>query len=87
MINYHLRKFRPIVTSMNGQADSSTIFRYEQKDAIITASYEGHKVLSGQIIGIIDENGVIDMRYQQISRNGEIKTGKCIATPEILPSG
>ena len=86
-INYNNKKFILRSNSQNGSSSPSTIFNYIQKDNIVTSTYSGGKIIHGQLIGLVDGNGVIIMRYQQIEKGGVIKTGKCVSTPEVLPDG
>lgn len=39
------------------------------------------------LIGLVDSNGNIDMRYHQVNDKGEIMTGTCQSKPEILENG
>lgn len=87
LINYHNKVFRAISNSENGQTSEETIFHYKQVGNILTAAYSGGVILKGHLIGLVNEAGVIDMRYHQIDTDGNIKTGKCISTPEILENG
>lgn len=84
---YGGRLFRPIETSDTSQADSDTIFKYEQKENMVTATYSGGNIKFGQIIGLVDAGGILEMRYQHVDHDGELMTGYCTTTPEILPSG
>ena len=36
---------------------------------------------------MVDSDGNIDMRYHQVNEKGELMTGICKSTPEILESG
>ncbi|MEP6712228.1 MAG: hypothetical protein ABJA37_07430 [Ferruginibacter sp.] len=83
MINYHLKKFRGLSNTSNGEADAGTAF-YQQKDNMITATYSGGSILSGQLIVIVNENGSLNMRYQHINNKNELMTGRFISTPQIL---
>ncbi len=87
MISYHNRKFRAIANTENGETSSETIFHYEQIGNIVTAKYSGGKIISGQLIAIVDDEGCLNMRYHQINDKGEFMTGLCFSTPEILPNG
>ncbi len=87
MINYHDKKFRPIRNTDNGETSSETIFHYQQQGNILTSRYSGGKIKSGHLIGLVDENGSIDMRYHQVNEAGELMTGICRSMPEILPDG
>ena len=84
---YGGRLFRPIESSDSSQTNTDTIFKYEQNDDLVTATYSGGNIHFGQIIGKVDANGILDMRYQHVDRNGELMTGYCKTTPEILPNG
>jgi len=87
MINYDNKIFKPVTNSENGETSDKTIFRYKQKGNILTAEYEGGKIISGHLIGLVDQDGVIEMRYHQINQQGELMTGICNSRPEQLPNG
>lgn len=83
-INYNNRKFRPVSNSDNGEVTSDMVFNYEQEGNVLTCSYSGTNILKGQLIGIVDDKGRIDMRYQQVNKTGELMTGICNSKPEHL---
>lgn len=87
MPNYDNKHFRPVTNTENGEVDGDTLFIYHQEGNILTCSYRGHQILSGQLIGIVKEDGRIDMRYHHINTQMELMTGTCISTPEILSDG
>lgn len=87
MINYHNKIFRPISNTENGETSGETIFNYKQVGNILTCEYFGGNIKLGHLIGLVDDEGNIDMRYQQINTKGELMTGICKSKPEILPSG
>jgi len=87
MINYNGKIFKPVSFSNNSETSSETIFHYYQTGDVLTATYSGGNISTGQLIGIVDENGRIDMRYQQVSLEGELMTGQCTSIPEILVNG
>jgi hypothetical protein len=43
--------------------------------------------IARHLIGTVDESGRIYMSYHQINIEGQIMTGLCKSTPEILPDG
>ena len=86
-MNYHNKKFKPIKVSENSEVSASTIFHYKQENNIISCEYSGDKIVKGQLIGIVDKNGCINIRYHQINSNGELMTGICFSTPKKLSNG
>ncbi len=86
-MNYNDRKFRPITNSENGEVSEEMIFHYMQVGDILTCEYEGESIRKGLLIGIVDNDGKIDIRYQQVNSKGQLTTGICISTPELLSDG
>lgn len=86
-MNYNNKTFRPISNSENGETSSETLFEYEQIGSILTSNYKGGKIKYGHLIGLVDEDGTIDMRYHQVNENDELMTGICKSKPEILANG
>ena len=86
-MNYNNKKFRPVVNSENGETTKETIFEYKQVDNIVSAEYQGGDIVKGNLIGLVDENGNIEMRYHQVNDKGELMTGICQSIPEVLTSG
>jgi len=87
MINYNDKIFRPVVNSENGETSNDTVFIYKQIGNILTSEYSGGKIINGHLIGLVDENGEIEMRYHQVNQKGELMTGICNSKPEILENG
>ncbi|WP_107040317.1 n-acetylglutamate synthase [Brumimicrobium mesophilum] len=86
-MNYNNKKFRPLHNTENGETTSETVFIYKQEGNILTSDYAGGKIKKGHLIGLVDEDGIIKMRYHQVNIYGELMTGRCKSTPEILPNG
>jgi antitoxin component YwqK of YwqJK toxin-antitoxin module len=86
-MNYNNRKFRPKSNSSNGAVSGDMIFHYHQTGTILSCSYTGEKILKGHLIGVVDEDGCIEMRYHQVNANGELMTGICSSKPEHLRDG
>ena len=87
MINYNDKTFRAVSNTPNGETSSETVFHYQQEGRILTATYKGGKIVSGHLIGLVDERGTIDMRYHQVNDKGELMTGECQSTPELMENG
>ena len=87
MINYNDKKFRPISNSENGETSNETIFHYKQVGNVLTSEYSGGRIRYGHLIGLVDKDGLIEMRYHQVNEKGELMTGICYSKPEILENG
>ncbi len=87
MMNYNGRNFVSIENTENGEVSSKTFFKYKQEGHIISATYGGGEIVQGTLIGIVKKNGCLEFRYNHVNSRDEIRGGKCISTPEILPDG
>lgn len=86
-INYHNRKFKVVSNSENGELSENQIFVYLQKGNVLTSNYSNTNILSGHILGIVNDDDSLDISYHQINVSNELKTGICHSKPEILSSG
>jgi len=87
MINYNDRHFRPVRNTENGETSAETLFHYKQVGNVLTSAYSGGRIRYGHLIGLVDDEGVIDMRYHQVNDRDELTTGICRSTPEVLSNG
>jgi hypothetical protein len=86
-MNYNNKIFKPVSNTENGETSNETLFHYKQEKNVLTAEYYGGKIKIGHLIGIVDEEGKIEMRYHQVNQNNELMTGICASIPEITSSG
>ncbi len=87
MINYNGKRFVSIANTENGEVSSKTFFDYTQEGNILSASYSGGEIIKGFLIGIVEENGCLNFRYNHVNTRNEIRGGQCYSTPELLPDG
>lgn len=87
MINYDNKIFKPVSNTENGETSAETAFHYKQNGRILTSEYSGGKIISGHLIGLVNDKGEIEMRYHQVNEKGELMTGICTSKPEILQNG
>ena len=89
--NYNNLTFASKTNTPNGQVSASTLFHYHQSASpagpIVWADYSGGQIAQGFLIATIQADGVLDARYQHVNTSGELMTGKCKSTPEVLPDG
>ena len=86
-INYDKRVFKPVSNSETGEVSAETRFYYRQEKTYVWAEYFGGEILRGSLVAKVAEDGSLEMRYQHLNKSGELMTGKCFSTPEILPGG
>lgn len=86
-MNYNNKKFRPVANTKNGETSSETIFHYKQDGNILTSEYSGGQIIRGHLIGLVDTEGRINMRYHQVNSDGKLMTGICSSTPETIDNG
>jgi len=86
-MNYHNKKFKPVSNTDNAETSEDTVFLYQQNGRILTCEYSGGRIMQGHLIGLVDEEGNIDMRYHQVNNQGVLMTGVCRSRPEIMENG
>jgi hypothetical protein len=86
-INYDNRRFFSAANSGNGEVGAATVFHYHHEGDVVWATYRGGAIIFGSLIAKVDDDDCLDMRYQHLNSGGELMTGKCRSTPEILPDG
>ncbi|PWV94527.1 hypothetical protein DFQ01_13092 [Paenibacillus cellulosilyticus] len=86
-IDYNERRFRTVSNTANGEVNDDTVFPYFQQGRTVWAEYSGGGILKGHLIAIVDDTGALDMRYHHHNEQGELMTGICKSTPELLSNG
>lgn len=64
------------VENKNGLSSNETIFHYFQNGTVITAKYKGGAIQEGFIVGKQIEEGRIELLFQCLTKEGELKTGE-----------
>lgn len=81
------RTFTTRENTANGEVGSDTIFHYHQRETLVWAEYEGGAVVTGHLLGTIQEDGALLMRYHHLNRRGEVVAGTCRSRIETGPDG
>jgi len=71
----------------SGEVTGETLFEYHQHGQSLWASYQGGAILHGALFGVVAQDGSLDFTYTQLNTSGEVSTGHCHSTPELLPDG
>lgn len=86
-ISYDGSTFKSVINSGTGEVSDETIFHYHHKADLVWAEYAGGQIRFGTLVAKVLEDGLLDMRYQHLNARGELMTGECRSTPELLPDG
>lgn len=86
-IDYDGRRFRSVENSGTGEVGPGTVFDYSQEGNVVSATYKGGNVRFGTLVATVDEEGNLDARYGHVNAAGELMTGECRSTPEVLADG
>ena len=85
MIDFNNKSFSLIDNSANGTVNHETTFLYKQDGTLVTADYYGGSIKYGKIIALLEGNQ-LNMLYQCITTDNEMKAGKAIADISITPN-
>ena len=87
MVNLDNKTFRSVSNSGNGEVTEQTLFYYQQQGSMVRAEYGGGTIRNGNLLGQIDESGILTFAYQHYNTDDEFRTGRCTSMPEELPNG
>ena len=87
MVNYNNRFFRPVSNTENGETSKETVFHYKQTGNLLSSEYSGGQIIKGHLIGLVNADGSIQMRYHQLNNKNELMTGIYQSIPEIMANG
>lgn len=85
-IDYEGRVFHAPDDSPNPD-DDHMIGYYHQRGDLVWAEFGGGYVVQGRLVGTRRPDGSIDFGYCQVLKGGEIVSGRCVSTPEVLDDG
>lgn len=84
--NFHNKKFRLVENSENGKVNADTIFEYKQEGNLVTADYHGGTIRYGKIIATL-QGDRLNMLYQCLTTDNELKAGKAVAMVSMNHNG
>ncbi len=86
-INFDGKTFGLLANSENGEVSTETLFYYKQDDSLVTAEYHGGSIKCGKIIAKQNENNSLEMLYQCLTNEGELKAGSANVKVSINSDG
>ncbi len=85
-MNLNNKKF-VTAENKNGLSSDETIFHYFQNGTTITANYKGGAIKEGLIIGKQIQNAEIELLYQCLTTEGQLKAGEAKGSIVKTPNG
>lgn len=82
--SYNGRTFTTKSNTDNGEVSAKTIFHYHQEGQMLWAEYSGGEIVTGIIVGEVNNDNSLNFTYQHINQNGEVRKGKCHSIPQIV---
>src|SRR5690606_21894505 len=79
-------RFVLIQNSDSGEVNSETVFEYKQDGNLVTANYFGGTIRYGKIMAALKDDE-LNMLYQCLTTDNQLKSGKAIAKISLTDSG
>lgn len=86
-INYHNRIFKGIENYDSGDLDSEVRFHYFQDGHNVWGEIKGGRIKKGMLLACVTDDNSLEMQWMYINLDGEMVSGFCYSTPEILDDG
>lgn len=82
MIDYDGRRFRAV-----GHGEDAPTATYRQSGDLLWAEFSGGHARRGSLTGLCAADGTLDFAYTMVLDGGEVISGRCTSTPEVLDDG
>ena|SRR5215217_7257217 len=84
MINYDGRRFRPVLDEHAGDGRMAV---YRQDGDLLWGEFRGGRARRGALTGRCAPDGSLEFTYCMVTDAGELISGRCSSTPQILADG
>lgn len=68
-------KMNVVKTADNGVVNQDTIFFFSQKENVVSAEYQGGKILKGFLVGKLSTQNQLEFSYCQMQLDGKLDNG------------
>ena len=86
-ITLNNKKFTVVNNSKDGKVSNDTTFHFRHKGKVVTAGYQGGEIKHGKIIAKMTSDEEMEMLYQCLTTDDELKAGKATAKLELDAEG
>lgn len=83
----HGIRMRVVATAANGVVGADTVFVFQQRGRLVTASYAGGRIVAGFLAGRWEQDGRLFFRYAQVTVDESVESGRSFATLARTPMG
>lgn len=66
----------------NVDVTTETTFYYKQFGKIVRATYSGGNIVKGVLIGMVNEQGILEVSFNHLSTDSQFHGGTCTFIPE-----
>ncbi|MFB9462729.1 hypothetical protein [Streptomyces cinereospinus] len=84
MIDYDGRRFSPVA---DGGPEEERVATYHQDGDLLWGEFSGGRARRGSLTGICGPDGSLRFAYCMVLEDGEIVSGRCVSTPQVLQDG
>ena len=84
MLNYDGRLFRPVA---DAPGTESRIAHYRQRGDLLWGDFTGGRARRGALTGTCADDGTLRFAYSMVLDTGDVISGRCVSTPEVLSDG
>jgi hypothetical protein len=86
MFDYHNKVFTVVRNHDNRDVTNETVFFSKQYGAIVQIKYFGGNVKYGELIGLVDDLGILRASFNHANTSSQFYGGVCTFTPEKWPN-
>lgn len=82
MINYDGRRFQAV-----GATGEPAVAVYRQSGNLLWGEFAGGETRRGSLCGLCGRDGELEFAYTTVLASGEVISGRCLSTPQVLDDG
>ncbi|MEU5694660.1 hypothetical protein [Actinosynnema sp. NPDC020468] len=83
-IDYDGKRFSPVA---DGAPEESRVAVYRQEGDLLWGEFLGGRARRGTLTGTVLPDGRLDFAYCMVLDGGEVVSGHCTSTPQVLADG
>lgn len=81
MLDFNNKVFVCSKETEKGEFTRETIFSYKQYGKIVSATYKGGKIRYGELIGMMNDQGIQEVAFNHVTIDSQTYRGTCTMKP------